>query len=98
MIEAKTLLMRLAILADAILYTVFKRVIGLQFLTDSLSLSGLGIQIITPSLCVLEREPFLNPSFNALRTKPPNLSQKHLKNFIKHCIQNVWLRISLFLI
>ena len=72
---------RLAMLADPILYTIFNSEIGRQFFILSLDLSVLGIQTIIPSFWVLERWPFQNPSFNEQRTKYPFFfPEKNLKN------------------
>ena len=76
----RTTFKRLAIHADPILYTTFRTEIGLHFFSNCLSLFHFGIQIITPSFCVDDNSPFLNPSFNELTMKAPNCNQKNFKN------------------
>ena len=51
-----------------------------NFFSNCLSLFPFGIHIITPSFCVDDNSPFLNPSFNELTMKAPNCNQKNLKN------------------
>ena len=49
----KTYLIRSAIQLEASLYTVFRRLIGLQFFINCLGLSPFGLQVIIPCFCVI---------------------------------------------
>ena len=71
---------------DPILYTTLRSEIGLQIFIKSFGLSPFGIHIITPSFCVDDNLPFLNPSFNDLTTKASSCNNnkkqtKKLKEF-----------------
>ena len=66
---------------DPILYTTLRSEIGLQIFIKSFGLPPFGIHIITPSFCVDDNLPFLNPSFNDLTTKAPSCNPQNLKDF-----------------
>jgi hypothetical protein len=57
----RTDLIRSAIQLEASLYTVFKRLIGLQFFINCLGLSPFGIQVIMPCFCVIDNYSVLYP-------------------------------------
>ena len=52
-----------------------------NFFSICLSLFPFGIHIITPSFCVDDNSPFLNPSFDNLTIKTPPASQRQGYNF-----------------
>ena len=76
----RTTFKRLARHADPILYTTFRSDTGLHF-QQLFFLFSFGIHIITPSFCVDDNSPFLNPSFNEFTMKAPRCNQKKKKNF-----------------
>ena len=65
---------------EANLYITFNNEIGRQFFNNYLDLFGLGMQVIIHCFCVMDKVPFLYPSFKDLRIKCPKSSQKNLKN------------------
>ena len=70
-ITSSTLFMLLTMQQEAILQIVINSVIGRQLLRNRLSLPGLGMQVITPLLCVTENCPVIYASFIALRISLP---------------------------
>ena len=60
-----------AIYPDAILYTTFKREIGLQFFRNCLGFPAFVIQVITPNLLHAEKLCFSYELLIALVTKEP---------------------------